>query len=115
MTAKIKHAIMTRLSCRLAGRVRHVAAFAGNNYKVCTLPGDGIGPEIMEVSKELLTIAGNKEGVQFEMTDHLIGGAGIDEFDDPYPALTEHACKSSDAVLLAAIGGCVSEQAVSSA
>lgn len=106
---------MTRLSCRLAGRVRHVAAFAGNNYKVCTLPGDGIGPEIMEVSKELLTIAGNKEGVQFEMTDHLIGGAGIDEFDDPYPALTEHACKSSDAVLLAAIGGCVSEQAVSSA
>jgi 3-isopropylmalate dehydrogenase len=76
-------------------------------HRICTLPGDGIGPEIMSVATKLLKIAGDKESVKFEMSTHLIGGSAIDEHDDPYPAETEAACKGSDAVLLAAIGGCV--------
>jgi 3-isopropylmalate dehydrogenase len=67
----------------------------------------------MAVSKKLLTLAGEKEGVQFEMAEHLIGGAAIDEFEDPYPAVTDEACKRSDAVLLAAIGGCVPPRQIS--
>lgn len=59
----------------------------------------------MNVATSLLQIAGKKEGVSFEMSEHLIGGAAIDAHSNPYPDVTERACKASDAVLLAAIGG----------
>lgn len=77
-----------------------------SKHRICTLPGDGIGPEIMSVATRLLKLAGDKEGVEFECSEHLIGGAAIEEHDNPYPEVTEKACKDSDAVLLAAIGGC---------
>lgn len=70
------------------------------------LPGDGIGPEIMQVATQLLEAAGKKTDDTFSLSEHLIGGAAIDVHDSPYPAVTEEACKESDAVLLAAIGGC---------
>ena len=76
------------------------------HHKLCILPGDGIGPEIMAVATNMLEEAGKKTGDTFEMEEHLIGGAAIEEHDDPYPAVTEEACKRSDSVLLAAIGGC---------
>lgn len=82
---------------------RHVAASA--QHKICVLPGDGIGPEIMEVATALLHAAGKKTDDSFTMDEHLIGGAAIDVHDSPYPSVTEDACKQSDAVLLAAIGG----------
>lgn len=75
------------------------------HHKLCILPGDGIGPEIMAVATNMLEEAGKKTGDTFEMEEHLIGGAAIEEHDDPYPAVTEEACKRSDSVLLAAIGG----------
>jgi 3-isopropylmalate dehydrogenase len=58
------------------------------------------------VATALLQKAGSREGVDFELSEHLVGGAAIDAHDDPYPPETERACKDSDAVLLAAIGGC---------
>lgn len=76
-------------------------------HRICTLPGDGIGPEIMKVATDLLAAAGAREDVQFELSEHLIGGAAIDAAAVPYPEATQSACKYSDAVLLAAIGGCV--------
>jgi 3-isopropylmalate dehydrogenase len=69
------------------------------------LPGDGIGPEIMAVAIDLLNAAGAKEGEEFVFTEALIGGAAVDAANNPYPPETEAACKASDAVLLAAIGG----------
>jgi Isocitrate/isopropylmalate dehydrogenase len=94
---------------RLAGRPRkqqrRLAARAGS-YNICTLPGDGIGPEIMAVAKQCLHQAAAKEGVQFSFDERLIGGAAIDGVGSPYPEETQAACKASDAVLLAAIGGC---------
>lgn len=74
-------------------------------HNICVLPGDGIGPEIMDVAKRLLHAAGQKTGDTFLTEEHLIGGAAIDVHDSPYPTVTEDACKQSDAVLLAAIGG----------
>ena len=47
-------------------------------YRVCTLPGDGIGPEIMAEGKKVLAAVGEKANVDFDCADHLIGGAAID-------------------------------------
>jgi isocitrate dehydrogenase len=84
---------------------RAVAAAAAVTKKICVLPGDGIGPEIATVAVEVLKAAGAAEGVSFEFEEALIGGAAIDAVGEPYPAATFEACKRSDAVLLAAIGG----------
>jgi 3-isopropylmalate dehydrogenase len=68
--------------------------------RIVTLSGDGIGPEIMAPTLELLRALG-----EFEFEEHLFGGASIDAFGT---ALTEDvldACRGADAVLLAAVGG----------
>jgi 3-isopropylmalate dehydrogenase len=69
-------------------------------HRIVTLPGDGIGPEIMDSAKQVLDRLGG-----FETTDHLIGGAAIDEHGTALTKETLDACKQSDAVLLAAVGG----------
>lgn len=74
-------------------------------HKVCVLPGDGIGPEIMNVATKVLTAAGKKDGEEFQYTYKLIGGAAIDATGQPLPDDTLEEAKRSDAVLLAAIGG----------
>lgn len=74
-------------------------------HKVAVLPGDGIGPEIMDAALKVLTVAGKKEGETFEFKHALIGGAAIDATGSPLPEETLNICKASDAVLLAAIGG----------
>jgi 3-isopropylmalate dehydrogenase len=69
-------------------------------HSIATLPGDGIGPEIMEPTLELLEALGD-----FEFQEHLFGGASIDVHG---VALTDEVladCRRSDAVLLAAVGG----------
>jgi 3-isopropylmalate dehydrogenase len=69
-------------------------------HSIVTLPGDGIGPEIMAPTLEVLRAVG-----EFEFEEHLFGGASIDAHG---VALTDEvlaACRRSDAVLLAAVGG----------
>ncbi|HEY5046164.1 MAG TPA: 3-isopropylmalate dehydrogenase [Solirubrobacteraceae bacterium] len=69
-------------------------------HHIVTLPGDGIGPEIMAPALEVLQAVG-----EFEFEEHLFGGASIDAHG---VALTDEvlaACRRSDAVLLAAVGG----------
>jgi len=67
---------------------------------VVTLPGDGIGPEIMAPTLELLHRLGD-----FEFEEHLFGGASIDAHGVALTDETLDACKRADAVLLAAVGG----------
>ncbi|KAG1660899.1 hypothetical protein FOA52_015941 [Chlamydomonas sp. UWO 241] len=74
-------------------------------HKICVLPGDGIGPEIMEVALKVLTAAGKKHGEEFVYTKELIGGSAIDAVGKPLPDQTLATAKASDSVLLAAIGG----------
>ena len=74
-------------------------------YKICCLPGDGIGPEVIAEGKKVLAAVGKRAGVDFAFEDHLIGGAAIDACGDPLPAETLAAAKASDAVLLASVGG----------
>jgi 3-isopropylmalate dehydrogenase len=68
--------------------------------RIIALPGDGIGPEIMDAARELLGKLG-----AFQLEDRLVGGASIDAHGT---ALTDDVledCRNSDAVLLAAVGG----------
>ncbi len=69
--------------------------------RVVTLPGDGIGPEIMAPAVELLQHF--VPGVTVE--EHVFGGASIDAHGTALTDETLAACQSSDAVLLAAVGG----------
>lgn len=74
-------------------------------YRITLLPGDGIGPEIIAVSVDLLKKVGQQLDLSFEFQEALLGGAAIDATGSPLPADTLELCKNSDAVLLAAIGG----------
>lgn len=78
---------------------------ASKSYKICLLPGDGIGPEILAAGVEVLNAIGDKFDTEFVCTEALIGGAAIDATGNPYPEETHKIAKSSDACLLAAVGG----------
>jgi 3-isopropylmalate dehydrogenase len=69
-------------------------------HRIVTLPGDGIGPEIMAPTLQLLEKLGD-----FEFEEHLFGGASIDAHGTALTEETLAACRHSDAVLLAAVGG----------
>ena len=75
------------------------------NHRITLLPGDGIGPEIISVAVEVLKAIAPKHDREFTFTEALIGGAAIDATGEPLPEETLTACRQSDAVLLAAIGG----------
>jgi 3-isopropylmalate dehydrogenase len=68
--------------------------------RIVALPGDGIGPEIMAAARELLDKLG-----EFEIDERPIGGVSIDEHGTALTDEVLDACKASDAVLLAAVGG----------
>jgi 3-isopropylmalate dehydrogenase len=75
-------------------------------YRITLLPGDGIGPEIMAVTVDILNAIAVRHGnLSFVFQEALIGGAAIDAVGKPLPAETLETCRNSDAVLLAAIGG----------
>ena len=71
------------------------------SHKIVLLPGDGIGPEIIPPTVELLAAV----GVAVEYEQHLFGGASIDAHGGALTEETLAACRAADAVLLAAVGG----------
>src|ERR1700759_3287536 len=70
--------------------------------RIVTLPGDGIGPEIMAPALEVLDAVAPG---RFEYEEHLFGGAAIDEYGTALTDETLAACRAADAVLLGAVGG----------
>ncbi len=75
------------------------------NYKITVLPGDGIGPDIISEALDILKVIGQNYGHRFDITEADLGGIAIDKHGIPLPQATIDACKSSDAVLLGAVGG----------
>ena len=75
------------------------------NKKICLLPGDGIGPEILAEGRKVLEAVGAKTGCTFTFDSAHIGGAAIDATGCPLPEETITRCKASDAVYLSAVGG----------
>lgn len=69
--------------------------------KICVLPGDGIGPEIMAEAVRVL----NALELGFEMEEALLGGCAVDATGQPYPEATSKLAREADAVLLGAVGG----------
>ncbi|ADL51075.1 3-isopropylmalate dehydrogenase [Clostridium cellulovorans] len=74
-------------------------------YKIATIPGDGIGPEVIAEAVKILNVIGEKYNHEFEFNYVTAGGCAIDEFGVPLPEETLKACKESDSVLLGAVGG----------
>ncbi|MEY4746271.1 MAG: 3-isopropylmalate dehydrogenase [Cyanobacteriota bacterium] len=74
------------------------------SYQITLLPGDGIGPEIMAVARQLLDEVSSSHGFSLVYDVQPMGGVAIDATGEPLPISTLEACKSADAVLLAAIG-----------
>jgi 3-isopropylmalate dehydrogenase len=70
------------------------------SHHIVTLPGDGIGPEIMAAAIRVLDAVGS-----FSYDEHAFGGAAIDAYGTALTDETVAACRASDAVLLAAVGG----------
>jgi len=68
------------------------------------LPGDGIGPEIIEQAMKAVKAVANKFNHELEYEYGLTGAIAIDKVGDPYPAETHELCMKSDAVLFGAIG-----------
>ncbi len=71
--------------------------------RIAVLPGDGIGPEIVAQAVKVLE-ALRSDGLKIEMEQAPIGGAGYEAAGDPLPEATLDLAKSSDAVLLGAVG-----------
>jgi 3-isopropylmalate dehydrogenase len=68
--------------------------------RIVTLPGDGIGPEIMASAIEVLGAVGG-----FDFAERTFGGAAIDAYGTPLTDEVLEECRAADAVLLAAAGG----------
>lgn len=75
------------------------------SYTITLLPGDGIGPEVVSVAKEVLSLTASLEGFDFQFQEMPMGGSALDLVGVPLPDETLSAAKQSDAVLLGAIGG----------
>ncbi len=75
--------------------------------KVLMLPGDGIGPEVMDVALEILEATAAKFDFQVSHSNHLVGGAALDGTNNetPLPQDTIAACEKADAILFGSVGG----------
>jgi len=74
-------------------------------FKIAVLPGDGIGPEVMNAALNVLDAVENKFGVKFERTHANVGGAGIDNEGKALPETTVNICRAADAILFGSVGG----------
>ena len=74
-------------------------------YNITLIPGDGIGPEIVDEARKVLDKVGKVYGHNFNYTKILMGGCSIDEYGVPLTDEAVQTAKSSDAVLLGAVGG----------
>ena len=75
------------------------------NYNIAVIPGDGIGPEIIDESIKVLNKIGEKYNHKFKFKFLQAGGCAIDSMGTPLPKETLEICRKSDAILLGAVGG----------
>ena len=75
------------------------------NKNILFLPGDGIGPEVCEEAKKVLLRVNELFGLNFKVSEELVGGDAFEKTGNPLPNQTLEAAKSADAILLGAVGG----------
>ena len=79
------------------------------NYKIAVLPGDFIGPEVVDATIQLLDAVTPHYDISLEYTRLPFGGGALDAFGTPLPDETKRACAESDAVLMGSAGGPVGD------
>ena len=72
--------------------------------KIAVLPGDGVGPEVVDQAIKVLDAVGDRFDHFFEYCYADVGAIAIDHYDDPLPEMTLETCLGADAVLFGAIG-----------
>lgn len=73
--------------------------------KFAVLPGDGIGPEVMQAALEVLQTIASQEGLHLEYQEADVGGIAIDRHGKALPDSTLEICRGSDAILFGSVGG----------
>ncbi|KAI9619313.1 hypothetical protein H4Q26_011997 [Puccinia striiformis f. sp. tritici PST-130] len=76
-----------------------------SDFQIVTLPGDGIGPEVIEQASRILDVISESGKVKFDVKAHDFGGIAIDNHGNPLPPSTLQACQAADAILLGSVGG----------
>ena len=78
-------------------------------YQIAVLPGDFIGPEVVDASIEVLDAVASQHEFELRYTRLPFGGNALDEHGHPLPEQTKEACTKSDAVLMGSAGGPVGD------
>src|SRR5579864_852739 len=73
-------------------------------FNIAILPGDGIGPEVIDEAVRVLEAVATRFGHELTLHKKDVGGAGLTSSGDPLPQDTLQTCLSSGAVLLGAVG-----------
>jgi 3-isopropylmalate dehydrogenase len=74
-------------------------------FKITLLPGDGIGPEVVNAAVKVLKLVGERFNTEFEFNTQLIGGSSYDAHGTPLTDEVLGECYNSDVVFLGAVGG----------
>jgi 3-isopropylmalate dehydrogenase len=74
-------------------------------YRVVAIPGDGVGPEVVEAARRVVDAAGRRFGFAVDWTEVLAGGAAIDAYGVAIRDEDVETCRAADAILLGAVGG----------
>ena len=76
-----------------------------SNRNLLVLPGDGIGPEVMNEVRKIIAWMGKKRAVGFDITEDLVGGAALDKHGVPLSDAAMKTALEADAVLFGSVGG----------
>ncbi len=74
-------------------------------FRVATIPGDGVGPDVVRAAREVVDAAGRAFGFDVAWTELLVGGVAIDTYGVAIRPEDVEACGEADAILLGAVGG----------
>lgn len=76
-----------------------------NHHRVLLLPGDGIGPEVVDEARRVIEAVAALHDFSIDFSVADLGGVAIDNSGAPYPEATRELAKTADAILLGAVGG----------
>ena len=75
------------------------------NYHIAVLPGDGIGPEVMNQAMKVLEAVRHRFDMRITTSQYDVGGIAIDRQGTPLPQATVEGCEQADAILFGSVGG----------
>jgi 3-isopropylmalate dehydrogenase len=78
---------------------------SGTEYRIATIPGDGVGPDVVAAARRVVDAAGAAFGFGVDWSQYLVGGAAIDAYGVAIRPEDVDACGAADAILLGAVGG----------